>query len=213
MRRRLNSPRLHLPHRSHRRGFAYFWAIVTVAVAAALAATAAPQLARINDIDRVTKSISTLRTVGTAIIAFRTAIHSTTNNATNNFPGEISELATPVRPTIDKNSCWSGTAGNMTAHDSTDWTTNGPFLKFMVSPGHGLWTPIGLLRDSIPSRVANGAMFIEMPGVERSDAALFKALVDSNATTAGDTVTVTAGSGDTVTIRMRLFLAGQFNNC
>jgi hypothetical protein len=193
--------------RLDRAGFAYFWAIMITAIAAALAAVAAPQLARINDTDRVATSIATLRQVGTAIIDFHSVIHS--SNPTLNFPGELSQLTNAVRPTIDKNSCHA----NMVARDSTDWTTNGPFLSFMIAPGRGLWTPIGLLRDSIPVRTATGAMFIEMPGVSISDAALFKAMVDSNATPAGDTVTVTAGFGDTTTIRMRVFPAGAFNGC
>jgi hypothetical protein len=197
--------------RISRRGSALLWVITFVAVTAAIAAMAAPYLKTLNDTDRVSDAVATLRAVGTGIVNFRASV--------GHFPSKTSML-TNVIHRVDHNSCWTNnTAGLMTTTDTANWVANGPYATMTVPVG-GIWTPIGRLRDSIPQRIQNGAMFIEMPGVSITDAARFKAAVDSaNGTTSfGDTVTVLHGAvggglPDTTTLRMRLFVAGTFNFC
>jgi hypothetical protein len=194
------------------KGFAILWVIAMVAILAAIAATAAPYLQEINDNDRVAVTMTRLRVVGQGIINFGAVIRQGGNN-TFVFPGKLSYLSNVINAT-NHTTCGSG-AGNLLngANSVNDWNTNGPFVPFQIPPG-GLWTPIGRVSDSIPVRVANGAMFIEIPGVSMNDANLFNFFVDG---ATGDTVTIVhaaiAGQPDTTTLRMRIFVAGTFNRC
>jgi type II secretory pathway pseudopilin PulG len=178
------------------------------AVLAAFAATVAPYLVGNYDQTRVSAAVADLRMIGTGIVNFRTGV--------GHFPSKTSMLSTLISRAM-RNSCWTGASSPITATDSTNWLTTGPFGQPLYVPSGGFWTPIGRLRDSIPSRAANGAMFIEMPGVVYADAQRFKAAVDSNAAIVGDTVSIlhlpVANNPDTTTIRMRLFVAGTFNSC
>jgi type II secretory pathway pseudopilin PulG len=175
---------------------------MSVAILAILAAVVAPSVASTMDRRRALAAAKTLGQITDGIIAFETAVHSTSTSTTNNYPGDVSQLSIVVRPTLDQNTC----NGAMTAHDSTDWVANGPFVPMYI-PTTGLWTPIGRIIDTIPTRTATGPLYILISGVDSADAVNLHLVVDHGS---GDTISaVRAFINDTTTVTYRALSAGQ----
>ena len=192
----------------HRAGFVLPWIIMSVAVLAILAAVIAPSVVGVMDRKRAEAAAATLQQITVGIVKFEAAVHSSSSGSSNNYPGDVSQLAIVVSTVADRNSCGSTL---MTAHDSTDWIANGPFVPMYIPLG-GLWTPIGRIFDDIPTRTAAGALYILIPGVSSADAAMLDAVVDHGT---GDTVTTLhAALNDTTTVQYRALSTGQvLNKC
>lgn len=175
---------------------------MTVALLAILAAVIAPSVATMVDRKRALATSVTLHQITDGIVAFELVVHKTTTSSTNDFPGDVSQLAIVVRPNLDNDSCGNA----MTAHDSTDWVANGPFVPMYIPLG-GLWTPIGRIADDIPTRTSVGGIYILIPGVTAADAATLKAVIDNGT---GDTVTTLhAAISDTTTVQYRALSPAQ----
>jgi Tfp pilus assembly protein PilE len=189
-----------------RGGFVLPWIIMSVAILAILAAVVAPSVATMIDRQRAIATVKTLTQIGVGIGAFENAIHSSSTSTTNNYPGDVSQLSTVVRPTLDRNSCNLTT---MTVHDSTDWVANGPFVPMYI-PTTGLWTPIGLIVDDIPARTSAGALYVLIAGVSTADMAMLDAVIEGGA---GVVVTQTHSPvNDTTTVQVRLLTTAQVQN-
>ena len=182
-------------------GYVLPWIIVTIAIIAALAAAAAPSLVVLNDTARANAAAATLRQLSAAINSFESSVRSGNGVTKNNFPGQLSELATQVTQS-NHTSCWTTV---MTSIDSTTWLSAGPFITFYVPPD-GLQTPIGRIRDSIPDRGPNtsDSIWIEIPGVTSGDARLLDQVVDGAANGTVDTVRYHTPVNDTTTVRFRV---------
>ncbi|HVX40579.1 MAG TPA: hypothetical protein VHB25_13495 [Gemmatimonadaceae bacterium] len=182
-------------------GFAYIWVLVTVAILAALIAVAAPYLYTSPDPRRMAVTATELRSIGVGVNAFEAAIN-------RKFPGFISELDVQLA-TTNRNSCGQTFAGP----DVTAWNTNAPFLATYF-PNTGDWTPIGMIRDSIPNRNANrsDSIWIELPGVSAEDARLLDITIDGRADSTRDTVRFHTPVNDTTTVRFRV-TPRELNRC
>jgi type II secretory pathway pseudopilin PulG len=181
--------------RPTRAGFALVWVIVTVAIVAALIAAAAPTLAVMNERERAERTAFQLKLITIGVWAFRERL--------NVYPGNLSQLTNAVT-TASRNSC----RGTFTSGQVNDWADDATFSLFYM-PTNGLWTELGRIRDSIPVRTANAAIYVEIPGVRSADAAMLNLLVDGGS---GDTVTFAAPVNDTTTIRYRLLSSGQIDD-
>jgi type II secretory pathway pseudopilin PulG len=195
-----------MPTSSPRRvGFILVWILMTVALLAILAAVVAPSVATMYDRKRAMDASATLHQITAGIVAFENAVHSSASGSSNNYPGDVSQLAIVVGTVPDKNSC----GGSFTTHDSTDWIANGPFVPMYIPTG-GLWTPIGRIADDIPTRASGDAIYILIPGVDSTDAALLDQVVDHGT---GDTVSALhAVINDTTTVTYRALSTGQVKN-
>jgi hypothetical protein len=183
---------------TNRRGYALVWVILTVAIIAALVATAAPMLATINDRERATRTATDLRAIAVGFFFFEQNV--------GRYPGNVSQLTNTLR-TTNRNSCRL----LMTSADTVKWLANGPFVSFYVGP-NGRYTDIGRIRDSVPARTAPGGtspIFVEIPAVNANDAAMLDLVVDGDT---GDTVTYTAPVNDTTTVRYRLIPSSFIDN-
>jgi len=181
-----------------RTGFALPWIILTVAIIAALVATAAPTLATLDDRERALSAAAKLESIAGGFVAFEDAV--------GHYPGNLWELTTPITM-ASKNTC----RGNMKLSDVSNWPDEPPYAPFYMPP-NGAWTDIGRIRDSVPARAApplKTPIYIELPGVSGEDAAMLKAVVDG---AAGDTVSFAAPVNDTTTIRYRVLSSGRVVN-
>jgi type II secretory pathway pseudopilin PulG len=192
------------------RGFALVWALVMVAIFAALAAATMPILSSIADQQRVTQTAATLNTLDTGIIRFGLIVKRTAMV----YPGALHQLSTLVT-TTDQVSCQNAT---MTANSITTWSTVGPFVAFLV-PTTGVVTPIGTIDDVIPTRVANGPLLLNMPNVDLNRAQMLDMLVDGSSTnqsTTGRILWGTVSAANTVTLQYSVGLQTGFirlNQC
>lgn len=186
---------MRLHHTRERRGFAYIWVLVTVAVLAAIIAAAAPYLYTTPDPTRISTTIAELRAIGVGVNTFEAT-------EARKFPGKISYLDIAIT-TTSVNSCWATNA--FAAADVTTWNNNAPYITSYLPTG-GVWTPIGLIRDSIPNRSSNhnDSIWLEMPGVSAEDARLLDITVDGTADGTKDTIRFHTPVNDTTTIRVRV---------
>jgi type II secretory pathway pseudopilin PulG len=189
-----------------RRGFALIWALVMIAILAAIAAAVVPVLGSIADQQRVTATLATLNSLDTAIIRFGLVVKRTGGVAV--YPGALHELSTVVL-TTDQVSCQNNA---MAANGVTTWTTGGPFVTFFVPPA-GVTTPMGTITDVIPTRTQNAAFLINMPNVDFNLAQLLDLLVDGTTVNQGTTGRILWGavSGtNTVTLQYSVGLQPGF---
>jgi type II secretory pathway pseudopilin PulG len=190
------------PASPRRAGFVLVWILLTVALLAILAAVVAPAVATTVDRKRAIATAATLQQITAGIVAFELVVHKSGSSSTHDYPGDVSQLSIVVRPNLDNDSCGNA----MTAHDSTDWIAEGPFVPMYIPLG-GLWTPIGRIADDIPTRTSLGDVYILIPGVRAADAAMLNDIVDHGS---GDTVsTLHAAINDTTTVRYRALSAAQ----
>ena len=169
------------------------WALVTVAVIAALVAAAAPSLVTVNDMSMVIATANTLKEVALAVDTFN--IYVKNGGPAFTTPHALSLLTT----TVVNGQPAGCTAQNYNATAVTAWTTNGTFGSIWMDPG-GLWTPLGRLND-LPSRTAATAAtartsngdpyFIQIPLVDVNLARMLDMYVDGAANPAAGTVQYT----------------------
>ena len=181
-----------------RRGFAYLWVLAVAAIIAILAAAVLPKLASQNDTKRVAAAAKTLDSLSADVNLFFTSVTM--------FPGKLSHLTAAILST-DVNSCWATYGGG----NAGKWV--GPYAGFLMPPA-GLYTPIGRIRDSVPNRNANrnDSIWIEIPGINVSDARLLDAYVDGTSDSTKDTVRFHAPVGGTTTVRFRV-TPSTLNKC
>ena len=179
------------------------WAIVTVAVVAALVAAAVPTLSKMVDTTRVSTTASMLRQITVGVDSF----NKTAKRGASAFttPNRLHLLDTVV-VNGQQAGCNSQTY-NTTA--VTNWTTNGPYLGFYFSPA-GLSTPLGEIQDA-PSRSAGtigtlrtsqtDSFFVQIESVDVSLARMLDLSVDGTANAKHDTVQYsTPGADSLVTV-------------
>ena len=177
-----------------RRGYVLVYMIHAIAAMAALATVVAPTLASNSDRARIAATAATLQLLEAGVDSFVT--HVTV------FPGTLSELTTPIT-TANKNSCQAA----MVTANVTGWATWGPFLTtFYADPG-GIYTPIGRIKNTVPTRVlGKNDVYIDIPGVDTAYASALDRYIDGSSGIVGDTITTVpaAPTRDTVTVRFRV---------
>lgn len=164
-----------------------------------LAAAAAPYLREARDHERIVATSARLHEISVGVNAFEVVVSS-------KFPGRISELTTPITRN-SPNSCWqtnfSTNGGNA---DTIKWATGGAPYAASFMPTTNLYTPIGYILDSIPSRngATNDSLWVTIPNVSANDARLLKLYVDGSIDSTRDTVRFHTPLNDTTTIRYRV---------
>lgn len=179
------------------------WAIVTVAVIAALVAAAVPTLSQWVDTTRVTTTAETLRDIAVGIDSF--------NNTAKTGP---TKYTTPrylhLLDTIVVNGDSAGCRSNIkyNAASVTGWTTNGPYVSFYISP-YGVDTPIGRVGDSTSRSMGafgsrrtsqTDSVFIQIDSVDVGLARMMDLDVDGTVNANGDTVRFTAPGADSLVL-------------
>jgi len=194
-----------------RSGYALLWTTVVMACFAVMAAAAAPYLKAGTDLVRYQKTAEYIHAMMTAAADFETAVSDGAKKPLHNYPGRISQFTHPL-DSSSPNSCWNAMTTNGKVNDSTTWQSAAPFVPFWV-PSAGLWTPIGLIRDSIPDRGSSpnsNPLYVDIEGVTADDATGFDMYIDSES---GDTVDVLHPPvNDTTTLRIRLISTADANN-
>jgi type II secretory pathway pseudopilin PulG len=184
-------------HPSRRRGFALMYVLLALAVAATVAAVAAPSLIGARDRARVLESAKRLSAISAGIRQFAAVV--------GHYPGTVSELTIPIT-TASTNSCGQPMSGSPNG-DVASWAAGMAYSPYYADD-NGPWTPIGRIKNAIPTRPQGGKnpLFIDVDGVSATDAALLATLVDG---LTGDTVTALhAPVNDTTTIRYRAVSIG-----
>jgi len=181
-----------------RRGTALLWVIVTVAVVAAMAASATPYLKADFDRRAVDSTARILHDLGVAINAMELGV-------ARKFPGRPSQLTNPLTTAGNYRimSCWNNTYSGA---DSTTWSTVAPFFDAYV-PTNGLWTPIGRLRDSVENRAGSqntAFIWLDIPGVPGELAQMLDLSVDGVIDNLNDTIQYNTPVNDTTTVRYRV---------
>lgn len=124
-----------------RSGMALLWALVTLAIVAAVFAAVAPGVAQVNDYSHVEDAAATLSDLATAVDSFANYVRAPGKRA----PGGLSQLTTLITGS-DRSSC--NNAFNTAAINS--WKTNGPFgTHLSPSASGGVWTDIGLINEDV----------------------------------------------------------------
>jgi type II secretory pathway pseudopilin PulG len=184
--------------------------ILLLAVAAALAAAAAPYLVQINDVARVNETSDLLHAVAAGVDSFN--LTAKRGGPAFTTPNRLSQLTTTI---VDAQPAGCTTLTyNATA--VAGWLSGAPFVA-MWMPTNGLWTPLGRLNDA-PSRTAATAAtartstsdpyFIQIAGVDVDLARMLDLAVDGVANSAADTVQYTAPAADgTVLLSFNVFPA------
>lgn len=178
----------------NRRGYVLVYIIVAIAAVAAFSALLAPSVASTSDQARIAATALTLQRLEAGMDSFVT--HVTV------FPGTVSELTTPIT-TASKNSCQA----NMVASNVTGWNTWGPFLWTMFADPAGIYTPIGRIKNTVPTRVlGKNDVYVDIPAVDTADATALDRYIDGSSGTLGDTITIipTTPTHDTATVRFRI---------
>jgi type II secretory pathway pseudopilin PulG len=186
-----------------RRGFALLWAIIGIAVLAAVGAAAAPYLVNVNDVDRVVATSKLLAQVTTGVDSFTLLVKR--GGASWTTPNRLSLLTNTIVDATPAG-CTTQTY-NPTA--VTAWATGAPYVSINM-PTNGLWTPIGRLSD-FPSRTAatigtvrtgtSDPYFIQILGVDLQLAQMLDLTVDGVANAAAGIVWYSATAADgTVTV-------------
>lgn len=182
---------------------ALIWAIVTIAILAALVGAAVPTLSQWVDTTRVTSTAETLRDITVAVDSFNKTVK---RGASSFITPRYLHLLDTVLVVGDSVGCRSNQTVNTTAQNS--WITNGPFLSFYMSP-YGLETPLGHLSDSVSrtnSLLASrrtsqtDSFFIQIPNVDVSLARMLDLDVDGTINANGDTVQYTAPGADSLVL-------------
>lgn len=186
-----------------RRGFALIWAVVTVAIIAALVAAAAPTLTQWVDTTRVTSTADILRDI-------RIGVDSFNKTAKRGGPAFTTPNTLYLLDTVVVNGAQAGcTTQTYNATAVTNWTNNGPYLSFYFSPD-GLETPLGHINNA-PSRSSgtigtlrtsqNDSFFVQMQNVDVQFARMLDLTVDGTINSTHDTVQYSAPAADsTVTV-------------
>jgi hypothetical protein len=177
-----------------RRGYILIYVIILIAAAAAFSAVIAPTVASTSDKARIASTAKTLQLLEAGVDSFTT--HVTV------FPGTLSELTTPIT-TANKNSCQTA----MVAANVTGWTTWGPFLWTMFADPGGIYTPIGRIKNTVPTRtLGKNDMYIDIAAIDTADASALDRYIDGSTGTLGDTITIipTTPTHDTATVRFRV---------
>jgi Tfp pilus assembly protein PilE len=177
-----------------RRGYVLIYILFAVAAVAAMAALVVPTVATTSDQARIAAAAATLQTLEASVDSFAT--HVTV------FPGTLSELTTQIT-TANKNSCQAA----MVTANVTGWTTWGPFLKTMFADPGGIYTPIGKIQNTVPTRVlGKNDVYVHIAGVDTADASALDRYIDGASGTLGDTVTTIPATPahDTVTVQFRI---------
>jgi hypothetical protein len=193
-------------------GVALLWAIMIIAMIAAIAAYAVPSLVQNDDVDRWSTTAQTVRSIKVGLDTFARAVQDGQKTSVHNLPGRFSLLANAIK-TGDVNSCWNAMTiaipSKGTTSDSITWVASGPFISFYFPRG-GLWTPIGTIVDSVPDRGSTPnttPLYLLISGVRSADVSGFDQLIDNGS---GDTITTLhAAVNDTTTIRYRLYSTAQ----
>ncbi|HVX40451.1 MAG TPA: hypothetical protein VHB25_12845 [Gemmatimonadaceae bacterium] len=186
-----------------RRGFAMLWAIVTVAVIAAIVAAAAPTLTQMVDTTRVTTTAEYLREIAIGVDSFNKNVKRGAPSYTT--PRYLHQLDTVV-VAGDSIGCRSNQTNNNTAVNN--WIKFGPFLTFYFSP-NGLSTPLGQVHDSTSRTMGalgqrrtsqNDSVFIQIDSVDVGLARMMDVNVDGTENANADTVRYTAPGADSLVL-------------
>ena len=194
----------HMTSLRRQRGFALIWAIVMVAILAAIAAATLPVLGSIADQQRVTATLATLNSLDTGIIRFGLVV----KRVGGVYPSALHMLTTAITLT-DQVSCRNNT---MNANAIGLWPTAAPYVTFLAPPT-GVNTPMGTIDDAIPTRVQAGALLLDMPNADFNLVQMLDLLVDGttvNQATTGRILWGAVSPTGTVTMEYRVGLQAGF---
>ena len=168
-------------------GFSLIAIVVTVAVLAIIAAVAAPLLR---------ESSHEMAAVRTAQILHTLALDLTNNTATNGTkgfcvqvtvcPGQLQHLTRQILST-EIQAC----GGTAYGGNTTKWITAAPYSGLSIAPGYGVWTPLGVVHDSV-LRTSRGNIELHIDSVSLNDAASLDSAMDFASTPTTGTLTYAA---------------------
>jgi Tfp pilus assembly protein PilE len=164
-----------------RRGISLVAIVVTVMIIAVLAAVAVPYLRESNDEMAAVRTAQILRTL-------EQDLNNTQDpaNGPSGFcvrvtvcPQQLQHLYRAITAT-DRSACGAvlyTTSGGGGGGQVGRWTLNAPYTGLPVSPGYGVWTPLGVIHDSV-IKVATGSIELHMDSVSANAAADLDVAVD-----------------------------------
>jgi hypothetical protein len=193
----------HAPPTRHaaRHGYALLWALVMMAVVSTVFAMVAPDVAGVNDRDRVLDTYATLAAIDSGVVRFGTVV----KRVGTVYPGDVHQLSALVT-TADQVSCQNN---SMNPNSITTWTANGPFIAFLAPP-NGRFTPLGVINDSIEHTAANQPMYLRMPAVPSDLVTLMDQVVDDGDGGAAGTILFGTPAAGVVDLRYRIGFAPSF---
>jgi type II secretory pathway pseudopilin PulG len=170
--------------RGIRRGISLIAIVVTVMIIAVIAAVAVPYLRESNDAMAVVRTVQIFQTLEVDL----------RNNQNGNgqpafcqqvgvCPQQLQHLTRQVT-VADMRACGGvaysgGQAGN--------WITNAPYSGLPIVAGYGVWTPLGVIHDSV-IRVAQGSIELHIDSVSANAAAALVAALPAQITSANTAV-------------------------
>jgi type II secretory pathway pseudopilin PulG len=193
--------------RRQRSGYILVYVLILIAMVAVFGATVAPTMAGVADQAKVTKTYAMLAEIDTGIVTFGTVV----KRVGTVYPGAVHQLST-LMTTSDQVSCQNN---SMNTNAINTWATKGPYISMYV-PDDGLYTPLGVLDDSIEHPTAGGAMYIRIQNVDAAMAARLDGLVDNGDLGAAGTILYGTPTDGTVDLRYRVGYAPSFtlkNQC
>jgi hypothetical protein len=168
----------HFIRLQHRRGFSLALIVVSLAIMAIMAAIAAPLLFSADDqagaqqtaeiLNSLKKSITYGANDATGSIGFCTTVTL--------CPARLSQLTNKI-VAGDRCCCMTATAVNFAAAQVTTWLTRAPFSGLAIVPNIGLWTPMGIIHDSLVRNTAT-AFELHIDSVPQYKAIYLDSLVD-----------------------------------
>jgi hypothetical protein len=158
-----------------RAGLTYIELAVALALLALAGALIYPQASGMLAQRRARDSASALLSLALSLdnnnvpmgtLGFINAVYESGKDPAARYPAKLSQLVVPV--TTGDVDC-SGT--NYSATKVTGWQKNGPFTALMVTPGVGINTRVGYIRDSVfvGSGVSAGALDLRIDSVATLD--------------------------------------------
>lgn len=175
---------------------------------AAFGAMVVPAVASSADETKVEKTRAILAQVDSGIVDFGTIV----KRVGTVYPGALHQLSTLVT-TSDLVSCQNN---RMNATSITTWNSAGPYAP-MLLPAEGLFTPLGVINDSIEHPASGSAMYVRIPNADADLVDRMDALVDAgDGGSAGTILFGTPSASGTVDLRYRIGFAPSFtlkNQC
>lgn len=167
-----------------RRGVSLVAIVVTVMIIAVIAAVAVPYLRESNDEMAVLRTVQVLQTL---------ELDLRNNQNNNGLPAfcqqvgvcpQLLQHLTRQITVADKRACGGavysgGQAGN--------WITNAPYSGLPIVAGYGVWTPLGVIHDSV-IRVATGSVELHIDSISANAAAALVAALPAQITSANTAV-------------------------
>jgi type II secretory pathway pseudopilin PulG len=147
-----------------RRGVSLIAIVVTVMIIAVLAAVAVPYLRESNDEMSAPRTAQILRTLELDLN------NSVAGNGLDGFckrvgvcPQQLQQLTRQIT-VADKRACGGAV---YTGGQAGNWIANAPYSGIPIVPGYGVWTPLGVIHDSV-IRISQGDIEMHIDSMARN---------------------------------------------